>query len=55
MFRAAVAAAGVPAAACFFVDDRLENVRRARRFGIDAVLFRGASRFADELRKRGLL
>ena len=55
MFRAAVAAAGVPAAACFFVDDRLENVRRARRYGIDAVLFRGASRFADELRKRGLL
>jgi HAD superfamily hydrolase (TIGR01509 family) len=55
MFRAAVAAAGVPAAACFFVDDRLENVRRARRYGIDAVLFRGASRFADELRQRGLL
>jgi len=55
MFKAAVAAAGVPAAACFFVDDRLENIRRARRFGIDAVLFRGASRFADELRKRGLL
>jgi FMN phosphatase YigB (HAD superfamily) len=38
-----------------FVDDRLENIRRARRFGIDAVPFRGASRFADELRKRGLL
>jgi HAD superfamily hydrolase (TIGR01509 family) len=55
MFRAAVAAAGVPAAACFFVDDRPENIRRARRFGIDAVLFRGASQFADELRKRALL
>jgi HAD superfamily hydrolase (TIGR01509 family) len=55
MLKAAVAAAGVPAAACFFVEDRLENIRRARRFGIDAVLFRGASRFADELRKRGLL
>ena len=55
MFKAAVAAAGVPAASCFFVDDRLENIRRARRFGIDAVRFRGASQFADELRKRGLL
>jgi HAD superfamily hydrolase (TIGR01509 family) len=55
MFKAAVAAAGVPARACFFVDDRLENVRRARRFGIDAVRFRGASQFADELRKRALL
>ena len=31
MFRAAVAAAGVPAARCLFVDDRRENVVRARR------------------------
>jgi HAD superfamily hydrolase (TIGR01509 family) len=54
MFRAAVAAAGVPARACFFVDDRAPNVRRARSFGIDAVLFRGAEHFAAELRKRGL-
>jgi len=55
MFRAVVAAAGVPAARCFFVDDRLENIWRARRFGIDAVLFRGAAHFAAELRKRKLL
>jgi HAD superfamily hydrolase (TIGR01509 family) len=55
MFRAAVAAAGVPAASCFFVDDRDENVRRARRFGIDAVRFRGPEHFAAELRKRRLL
>ena len=55
MFKAAVAAAGVPAAACFFVDDRMENIRRARTFGIDAMLFRGAEDFAAELRKRGLL
>jgi HAD superfamily hydrolase (TIGR01509 family) len=55
MFRSAVAAAGVPAARCFFVDDRQENIRRARRFGIDAVLFRGAEHFAAELRGRQLL
>jgi HAD superfamily hydrolase (TIGR01509 family) len=55
MFRAAVAAAGVPAASCFFVDDRQENVTRARRFGIDAVRFRGARHFAAALRERALL
>jgi len=55
MFRAAVAAAGVPAASCFFVDDRRENIARARSFGIDAMLFRGSEHFAAELRKRKLL
>jgi HAD superfamily hydrolase (TIGR01509 family) len=55
MFKAAVAAAGVPAAACFFVDDRMENIRRARAFGIDAVLFRGPEHCAAELGKRDLL
>jgi HAD superfamily hydrolase (TIGR01509 family) len=55
MFRAAVAAAGVPAVRCFFVDDRAENVKRARQCGIDAVRFQGAQRFAAELRKRNLL
>jgi HAD superfamily hydrolase (TIGR01509 family) len=55
MFKAAVAAAGVPAAACFFVDDRMENIRRARAFGIDAVRFRGPEHCAAELRKRDLL
>ena len=55
MFRATVAAAGVPAASCFFVDDRRENIARARSFGIDAMLFRGPEHFAAELRKRKLL
>jgi len=55
MFRAAVAAAGVPAARCFFVDDRPENIVQARRFGIDAMRFRGPEHFAAGLRKRGLL
>lgn len=54
MFRAAVAAAGVPAAACFFVDDRAENIERARSYGIDAELFQDAAQFAAELQKRGL-
>ena len=55
MFRAAVAAAGVPAANCFFADDRQPIVDRARAFGIDAMLFRGPEHFAAELRKRDLL
>ena len=55
MFRAVVAAAGVPAGACFFVDDREPNIVRARSYGLDAVLFSGAEPFAAELRKRDLL
>jgi HAD superfamily hydrolase (TIGR01509 family) len=55
MFRAAVAAAGVPASACFYVDDRETIVERARAFGLDALLFRGPDAFAAELKKRGLL
>ena len=55
MFRAAVAAAGVPAGNCFFTDDRQPIVDRARVYGIDAMLFRGPEHFASELRKRDLL
>jgi HAD superfamily hydrolase (TIGR01509 family) len=55
MFRAAVAAAGVPASACFYVDDREAIVERALAFGLDALLFRGPDAFAAELKKRGLL
>ena len=37
--------------ACFFVDDRTANLERApRRFGIDAMLFRGPADFAAGLR-----
>ena len=54
MFRAAVAASGVPPGACLFVDDRAENIERARSYGIDAMLFQGAAHFAAELEKRGL-
>jgi HAD superfamily hydrolase (TIGR01509 family) len=55
MFRAAVAAAGAPAARCFFVDDRRENVIRARQCGIEAMLFRDPRHFEAALRRRGLL
>lgn len=55
MFRAAVSAAGVPAASCLFIDDRQPIVERALAFGIDAMLFRGPGDFEAELRKRDLL
>jgi HAD superfamily hydrolase (TIGR01509 family) len=55
MFRAAVAAAGVPASACFYADDREAIVERALAFGLDAILFRGPAHYAAELRKRALL
>jgi HAD superfamily hydrolase (TIGR01509 family) len=55
MFRAAVAAAAVPSASCFFVDDRQPNIDRALALGIDAVLFRGPAAFEAELRGRALL
>jgi HAD superfamily hydrolase (TIGR01509 family) len=55
MFRAAVAAAGVPAASCFFTDDRQPIVERARAFGLDAMLFRGPEPLVTELRERDLL
>lgn len=55
MFRAAVAAAGVPASRCLFVEDRPENVKRAQEFGIDAVLFKSAADLSSELRERGIV
>jgi HAD superfamily hydrolase (TIGR01509 family) len=55
MFRAAVEAAGVPAANCIFTDDRQPVVDCARAFGIDAMLFRGPEHFATELCKRDLI
>jgi HAD superfamily hydrolase (TIGR01509 family) len=55
MFRAAVAAAGVAPANCFFTDDRQPIVERARAFGLDAMLFRGPDQLVTELRERDLL
>ena len=55
MFRAAVAAAGVPAPSCFFIDDRPPIVERALAFGIDAMRFEDPAQLLAELRKRELL
>jgi len=55
MFQAAVAAAGVSPGECFFVDDRQENVERARSCGIEAVQFRGAAALRVQLQQRALL
>jgi HAD superfamily hydrolase (TIGR01509 family) len=54
MFRAVIAAAGAPPAACFYTDDRQPIVERAQAFGLDAVQFKGAGQFAAELRRRRL-
>ena len=51
MFRAAVAAAGVPAASCFYVDDRAPIVERALGVRARATLFRGPEAFAAELQE----
>ena len=55
MFRAVVGAAGLPASACFYTDDRQPIVDHAVEFGLDAMLFKGADWFAGELRRRELL
>jgi glucose-1-phosphatase len=38
-YRAAVAAAGVPAASCVFIDDLLENVEGARKAGLNGLQY----------------
>lgn len=55
MFLAAVAAAGVPAARCFFVDDRKENIVRAKQYGIDATLFKSAADLSADLKNRRIV
>ncbi|MEL6641306.1 MAG: HAD-IA family hydrolase, partial [Pseudomonadota bacterium] len=47
--------AGVNAADCVFVDDRLENVQAAQSVGMDGIQFTDADAFAAELRARGLI
>ena len=38
-YRACVAAAGVPADSCVFIDDMIENVEGARQAGLEAIQF----------------
>jgi hypothetical protein len=45
----------VPAASCFFTDDRQPIVERAGAFGLDAMLFRGPAQLVTALRARDLL
>lgn len=53
-FEAATEALGVPAERCLFIDDRADNVRGARRAGMDAVRFRGLAALRRELAVRRL-
>ncbi|MSR61524.1 MAG: hypothetical protein EXS08_03625 [Planctomycetes bacterium] len=46
---------GVEPGACLLIDDRESNCAAARRTGMDAVCFTGASDLALELARRGLL
>ena len=55
IFAAAVAAARCAPEECFFTDDIPEYVEGARRFGIDAVPFRGAPQLAADLEERRIL
>jgi FMN phosphatase YigB (HAD superfamily) len=54
IYRVAVERAGVPTEQVFFVDDREENVAGALAAGIDAVLYEGTQKLADDLRDRGI-
>jgi putative hydrolase of the HAD superfamily len=54
IYQAAVAAAGCEASECFFTDDVADYVDGARRFGIDAVLFRDQAQLEVDLRARGV-
>jgi HAD superfamily hydrolase (TIGR01509 family) len=54
-YRAAVAALGLPAGACLFVDDREKNCAGAREAGLQAWRFTGAGPLRRELRRHALL
>ncbi|MHC4883784.1 MAG: HAD family hydrolase [Planctomycetota bacterium] len=54
IYAAAVANQGVPAEACFFVDDLERNVEGAREAGLQSEVFAGAKALRKTLRERGL-
>jgi len=54
IYEAAIAAAGKPAEALFFTDDREENVWGARQFGIQAHQFKSVPGLVDALREHGV-
>jgi glucose-1-phosphatase len=53
-YDACVAAAGVPASSCVFIDDVLENVEGARRAGLEAVQYTNTERLVTALRGLGV-
>ncbi len=54
IYEAAIAAAGVPAKHCLFIDDVRQNVEAARRLGIDAHEFTGIASLTPWLQDRGV-
>ncbi len=55
IYRAALRLADAPAEECLVIDDRLENVRSARRCGLHAIWYRAGDDLAAALRSYGLL
>ncbi len=39
----------------FYTDDRPENIKAAKKLGIDAVIFKGYDSFLKEVKKRNLI
>jgi putative hydrolase of the HAD superfamily len=54
IYDAAIERAGIAANEIFFVDDRPENVAGAVEAGLDAVVYEGTEKLADDLRDRGV-
>ena len=54
IYEAAIAAAGRPAEALFFTDDREENICGACQFGMQAHQFTSVPRLIDALREHGV-
>ena len=54
IYAAAAELAGVAATDIFFVDDLIENVEAARKYGFDAVLYTDVPTLTSELRTRGV-
>lgn len=55
IYAEAVQQAGCEPSECFYTDDVAEFVEAARRFGLDAVQFRGEEELEKELRLRDLV
>jgi glucose-1-phosphatase len=53
-YRACVAAAGVPADSCIFIDDLIENVEGAQRAGLEAVQYIDTPMLIAELQRLGV-